>query len=187
MENVWAVIVSALVSGVLATIITIVVNNYQSKQAEKRKVLSIMLSYRYDLANENNVNAMNRIQVVYYGDDDVISAWKEFNEVTKDKNKQEMILDKYLLLLENMSHACGYKDLKWDDIKISYCPDALTKKKIEESLIRTKTVENMNNNSSGSGNLNQQAITMFMLEMIKQPNGLETLMKLAEMSKKEKE
>ena len=186
MENVWAVVVSALVSGILATIITIVVNNYQTKLSEKRKVLSIMLSYRYDIANENNVNAMNRIQVVYYGDDEVISAWKDFNDATKDKSKQDTILDKYLLLLENMSHSCGYKNLKWDDIKISYLPTALSKKMIEESLIRSKTAENINNNNGSSGDFNQQAITAFMLEMMKQPNGIENLVKLAEISKKDK-
>ena len=183
MENAWLIIISAVVSGLLATIITVCVNKREAKMAEKRKVLSILLSYRYEIANQENVNAMNRIQAVFYEDEDVLYAWKDFNNVTKDRNRQNEIVDKYLKLLENMSKASGYKRLKWDDIKTYYFPDGLSKKILEESIIRSNAAQSADSQNRNTGNINSQASMMIIMEMMKQPNGVENLMKLVEMAK----
>lgn len=186
MENAWLVILSALLSGALATLVTIFVNKHDAKMSSKKEVLNILLSYRYEIANENCVNALNRIQVVFYNNNNVINAWNDFNNTTKSKDKQNEVIDKYLKLLENIAASCGYKKLKWDEIKTYYFPDGLANKKIEEALIRNKTLKNMDAQNRNSGSVDSQTALMFVMEMMKQPNGFENLMKLAEVTKKDK-
>jgi len=184
MENLWIAIVSAIISGLLATIITIFVNKRKERLQEKKNILSILLSYRYDIANINNVNALNRIQMVFYDNDDVLKAWDDFNITAQDKSKEAQIIDKYLKLVECVSYSSGYKKLKWDKIKTYYFPEGLSKKMLEENMIRSETLKKINMQSGNNVN-NSQVGLMFVMELLKQQDGIEKITKLLELSKKE--
>ena len=187
MENVWVIIISSLVSGLLATFATILVNSKKDKIIEKRKILNTLLSYRYDITNQENVNAMNRIQAIFYEDASVLQTWKDFKETADDKTKNNQLIDKYLKLLERIAQASGYKKLAWDDIKMYYFPEGLSRKMIEEELIRSKTLEKITTSNFNEGsNSNNQTALMMIQEIMKQPNGVDNLIKMVEYSNKNK-
>ncbi|MBQ9520181.1 MAG: hypothetical protein IJR67_01750 [Acholeplasmatales bacterium] len=185
MENIWAIIISATISGLLATVITILVNKYNETKAEKKKVLSVLLAYRYDIVNVENVNTMNRIQMIFYKNVKVIKAWNEFNDSTYDQGKENQIVDKYLKLLEEIAAASGYSKMKWDNIKKYYFPKGLSDKMIQENAIRAEVLKKINT-VGNSVDGNTQAGLIVITKLLEQPDGLEKLTKLYEITNKGK-
>ena len=81
-----AILVStALCSGLVATVVTILWQKYERIKIEKMKIFTILMSRRYDLASEESVSALNMIDVVFYKSNKVRSAWVSFKE--EDKNQ----------------------------------------------------------------------------------------------------
>ncbi len=192
MESIWTAIISATISGLLATLITIFVKRTNDIKKEKREIFKILMSYRYDITNQQNVNAMNRIQATFYSNDEVLRAWKEFNEETNKvidvtkQNNTNSILDKYLKLLEKIAESCGYKKIRWDDIKVYYYPKGLAIKITEENALRSETLKRINSqDKQGVSSSDQMAITLI-TEALKHPDGMNQINKLVEIANKVK-
>ena len=85
-----AILVStALCSGLVATVVTILWQKYERIKIEKMKILTILMSRRYDLASEESVSALNMIDVVFYKSNKVRSAWVSFKEAPKNQCRRK--------------------------------------------------------------------------------------------------
>ena len=139
MTNTMLVILTALISGLIATIITILWQQYNNKQERKREIFMTMFAKRYNIADMENVEAMNRIDVAFYKSKDVRKAWDEFLNATnapESSSKADLISEKHLKLLEKIAEDIGYKGVEWDDIKHYYNPVGLYNKINEEIILR---------------------------------------------------
>lgn len=85
-----AILVStALCSGLVATVVTILWQKYERIKIEKMKIFTILMSRRYDLASEESVSALNMIDVVFYKSNKVRSAWVSFKEAPKNQCRRK--------------------------------------------------------------------------------------------------
>lgn len=51
------------------------------------------------------------------------------DEADKPSSNPQQLNDRYIKLLEEMALACGYKDIRWDDLKRYYYPNGLLNRK----------------------------------------------------------
>ncbi len=188
------IIITALFSGIIATMVTLWWQDRAKKKENKEKIFSVLMSKRYNIADMESVDALNMIDAVFYSDKKVREAWKKFKEATDlsdDKpDKTQIISDKHLKLLETIAESIGYKDIKWDDIKNYYYPVALSTKLLEENLLRKsqldlniKQVSNKpqtNETSQVPNELMGQAV----IEALKNPDGFVKLVEASERLKK---
>lgn len=87
MNNVVLVVITALISGLLATIVTIWWQRRSEIRNKKMKVFETLMTYRYMISSQESVNALNSIDVVFYKDKNVRKAFSDFlNETDKDVN-----------------------------------------------------------------------------------------------------
>ncbi|MBQ4109545.1 MAG: hypothetical protein IJC74_01555 [Clostridia bacterium] len=188
MDNVILVIVTALISGLLATIVTIL---WQSKVAirnNKMKIFETLMSYRYQIVAEPSVHALNSIDVIFYKDAKVRQAYSNFlDETVKRPEMNPNIADKHLKLLEEMAKALNLKNIHWDDIKQAYCPTGLSEKIHEEELLRKMQLQSVSNSLESRKNqqntpiqeqANQQLLAQILPELIKNPESMKTLIEL---------
>lgn len=144
MNEVVLVIITALFSGVVATIVTIWWQKKNQARQAKERIFTILMSKRYDIASEESVDALNMIDVIFYSSEEVRTVWKEFNDATnmpESPKKAEKILDKHLKLLEAMAKDIGYKKIRWEDIKQYYYPVGLSNRKQDENLLRKVQID----------------------------------------------
>lgn len=144
MDNVWSILVSAMLSGVFATIITLWWQNKSQLKKEKVRIFTVLMSKRYDVTAAECVESLNMIDVVFYQSKSVRAAWKEFNEATKlpeTNTKDQKIKDKHLKLLEVMADDIGYKRIDWETIKQYYYPVGLSNKIRDEAMLRKVQID----------------------------------------------
>lgn len=188
MDNSVIVIISALLSGILATIITILVQKYSEKRKSKINIFETLMAHRYLISDKENVEALNKIDVVFYHHKKVKEAWAKFktdsNNLTKQPDQITNVLDSYLKLLELMADAVGYKKISWDEIKTYYYPIGLSSKINEETLLRQGMLQQMKqSNTSITSNdfqrRQKEDIAMkFVLKALETPTGTDALLKL---------
>lgn len=138
------VIITALCSGLIATLVTILWQRKAQQQTEKKKIFTILMSKRYDIAAEESVEALNMIDVVFYGSKKVREAWKAFNDATKlpeSPTKNQTITDKHLRLLEVIAEDIRYNNICWEDIKRYYYPIGLSDKRQQEAILRKVQID----------------------------------------------
>ena len=106
MLEIVLVIASSLISGLLATIVTIVVQKKSELRKSQREIFETLMSYRYGIALKESVVALNKIDIVFYKNHNVIQAWKDFKQEAlragDNPNKPNNIQDKHLKLLEQI-------------------------------------------------------------------------------------
>lgn len=99
--------------------------------------------------------------------------------------------DKYIKLLEEMAIACGYKKIKWDDLKPYYYPIGLSEQKRNEEILKRLQIKVAEQNAiSQAGRQNTSQPEVFTNELILQllpkllenPEGFERLLDIAEKS-----
>lgn len=186
MDNAWILILTSLASGLIGAVLTFVVQILSKKKETKVEMFSILMSHRYQIYDQENVDVLNRIDIIFYRHKNVIDAFKNFLDATNkkpfDKSVEEEITDKYLKLLEEMAKSLHLKKISWDKIKQFYFPTGLSTKIIEEEELRKAQIENMKGNVNNNvANSNNTALGMqFLVEMMKQPNGSEIVAQLIE-------
>ena len=190
MDNVFLVIVTALISGLFATLVTIWWQGKAAVRKSKMKIFETLMAYRYMIVAEPSVHALNSIDVVFYKDENVRRAYSDFlNEAAKRPEMNPNTADKHLKLLEEMAKALNLKNIHWDDIKQEYCPNGLFEKLREEELLRKMQIQTAANalevqkeqqNTPAQEQVNQQMILQILPELIKNPDGLKTLMEFGE-------
>lgn len=142
MADIVLVITTALISGLLATVITICWQRHAQIKQSKMNVFETLMAYRYMVASEESVKALNSIDVIFYKDNDVRAAYKDFlNEADKKPELNPNIADKHLKLLEEMSKVLKLGEIHWDDIKRAYYPTGLSEKMQEEALLRKMQIQ----------------------------------------------
>ena len=194
-NNIWIIILTSLISGLIATIITIVYQRFSESKKDKKEIFKILMSHRYLISDKDNVEALNRVEVVFYKNQVVRDCWKSFlaaaDEGAKTPNRESQIRDKYLKLLEEIAKCTGCKKIDWENIKKYYYPEGLASKFLEETTLRKAQIAQASATArQDQGNRNQitqEEIAMqFMLKAVESPNGIESIAKLIEFSEKNK-
>lgn len=190
MASIILVIVTALISGLLATLVTILWQQRTRIYISKMKVFETLMSNRYLISSEESVKALNSIDVVFYKDNLVRTAYKEFlNEADKKPELNANIGDKYLKVLEEISKSLRLGSIHWDDIKHTYYPNGLSDKLQEEEALRKMQLQNaataiQNNaaqqNSPSNDQFSQQLIAQILPDLIKNPDSIKNLIELGE-------
>ena len=106
MDNTTLLIVTSLASGIFATIITLVCQKLGETKKAKREIFETLMAHRYLISDKENVEALNKIEVVFYKHEEVRTAWKEFMKAADDATlnpANNKIDDCYLKLLEKIS------------------------------------------------------------------------------------
>ena len=194
MTNTTLVILTALISGLIATIITILWQQYNNKQERKREIFMVMIAKRYNVADIDNVEAMNKIDVVFYKSAKVRKAWDEFltaTEAPDTVSRNDLISEKHLKLLEKIAEDIGYKGVEWDDIKHYYNPVGLANKINEENQLRQLQIKAANaqlevpqqNDNGIQRDSNEELAAKVMIEAMKNPDSLKELLKLVPITK----
>ena len=188
MNEVIMLVSTALISGLLATLITIWWQGKVAIHDSKMKIFETLMSYRYWIVAEPSVHALNSIDVIFYNDDKVRQAYNSFlNETAKSPEMHPNIADKHLKLLEEMAKALKLKNIHWDDIKQAYCPTGLTEKIREEEMLRKMQLQNVVNSLETQKNqqnipvqeqANQQLLAQILPELIKNPESMKALIEL---------
>ena len=66
MENIALVIITALISGLLATLVTIWWQRRAGIFASKMRIFETLMSYRYMISSEESVKALNSNDIIFY-------------------------------------------------------------------------------------------------------------------------
>lgn len=195
MDNIITVLISTILSGAFATIITLWWQNRSHAKQEKIRIFTILMSKRYEFTAEECVEALNMVDVVFYKDLKVRSAWRDFKAATDmpdSEAKGQIIVDKRLKMLEVMAESIGYKQIKWDDINQYYYPIGLSDRKRDEAVLRRVQIDaslaqikNQQENSESAQVNPQDAFNNQMLiKALENPDGLLKLFEVAEKAQK---
>ena len=196
MDNVWIVVITSLISGLIATIATIIYQQISESKKDKKEIFKILMSHRYLISDKDNVEALNRVEVVFYKNKEVRECWKKFLSAADDAAKNPNnpsndtdINDKYLRLLEEIAKCTGCEGIDWENIKKYYYPQGLSSKILEESTLRRAQIAQASAVSQqDQGNRNQMTAEevgmRFMLKAMESPNGVESIAKIMAMSGK---
>lgn len=190
MDNIWILIITSLASGIIATIITLIVQGSNEKKKTKRDVFATLMAHRYLIHDKDNVETLNKIDAVFYKEKQVRDKWVDFMNACDKASKDPSvnIYDKYLKLLEVMADAVGYKDISWDEIKQAYSPKGLMDKITEESVLRRAQIQQMTHDYTQDrvNPMTAQEMGMqFVLKALDSPNGMDTIAKLIEIGEKQ--
>lgn len=195
MDQVALLISTALISGLLATVVTILWQRKTASYNRKLNVFNTLMSYRYMISSQPSVNALNSVDVVFYDDKNVREAYSAFlDETSKKPENNPQIDEKYLKLLETMAAVLKMHSIHWDDIKHCYCPSGLAERLIEESTLRKLQIENASSELRGiKGQQNtpmrsqfaEQAVLSVLPELIKNPDSFKSLIEISKQVEKE--
>ena len=106
MKEVAMVLLSALLSGILATVILLLWQGYNEKKKRQYEIFAALMGLRFVLPNESTVRCMNMIDIVFYKNKKIRQRYKEFlDEVNKPENGTRDIDEKNLKLLEAMAES----------------------------------------------------------------------------------
>lgn len=191
MDNTLLVILTALCSGLIATVITLWWQSRTHNKQERMAIFKTLMSKRYDLADEACVEALNCIDVVFYSCKSVRTAWKEFFDATNiqnDEKRRDAVHKKHLRLLEEMGKCIGYGEIKWEDIENYYYPVGLANRKQDEQVLRKVQIDagiaqlKKPNNNNGQAQLTkeEEMNRVLLMEAIKNPDGILKLVEAAE-------
>lgn len=59
------------------------------------------------------------------------------DEADKPSSNPQQLNDRYIKLLEEMALACGYKDIRWDDLKLYYYPSGLSNRNNDDEVLKS--------------------------------------------------
>ena len=146
------------------------------------------MSYRYDICDEKNVAALNKIDVIFQKNKNVLEAYKEFkveaDNAALNLDKPNHIFDKHLKILEEMAKCLGYKNINWEVIKAYYLPQGLSNKLQEETMLRKAQLQQVAQINNPNANVQATAAEQFGMQMamkiLESPNGVQNLIELAE-------
>lgn len=189
MSEVILVIVTALISGLFATVIMIWWQKRTETRERKMKIFETLMAYRYMISSQESVNALNSIDVVFYKDKTVRKAYAEFlNEADKKPELNPNIADKHLKLLEEMSKSLGLTEIHWDEIKQSYYPTGLSEKITEEAVLRKIQIQSASNalshnnsteNTPVTNQFSEQFVAQIIPSLIQNPESLKALIEFS--------
>ena len=109
-EQIAITLVGAIISGVLATIITLVINARTEKKRQKQQLIDDIFGYKYQISNNSvshsnvwDINskgltrALNRVVIVFHDDQDILKALDDLYEAIVGNDAK--VLDENLITL----------------------------------------------------------------------------------------
>lgn len=142
MKDIVIPVLSAVLSGILATIITLYWQNRAKKMEVRKEIFTTLMAYRYRIADKESVKALNYVQAVFYDCAKVQSAWKTFLDAAdKQPFIEQELVDAHIQLLEEISKVLKYKNIGWKDIKRNYYPDGLASELNDANVLRKAQME----------------------------------------------
>ena len=194
MDNTTLLIVTSLASGILATIITLVCQKLGETKKAKWEIFETLMAHRYLISDKENVEALNKIEVVFYKHEEVRTAWKEFMKAADDATlnpANNKIDDCYLKLLEKISIAVGNRNISWDEIKKCYYPQGLSSKIVEEEALRKVQLRQatvvVNQDHPNPSQMTKEEMGMrVIMKALENPEAMESLGKLIDLGAKNK-
>ena len=194
MDSIVLIVLTSLISGLFATLVTILWQKISQEKQRKRDVFETLMSYRYDICDEKNVAALNKIHVVFQKNKEVIQAYQEFkaeaDHAALNPDKPNQIFDKLLKILEAMAKCLGYNNINWEVIKSYYLPQGLSTKLQEEALLRKAQLKLATQPNDAKDNFHVPTSEEFgmqvAMKILESPNGAHQLIQLAEKFQKNK-
>ena len=121
-------LVGAIISGVLATVITLVINAKAEKKRRKQQLVDDIFGYKYQMtgstSNPLDINcqgltrALNRVTIVFHDDSDVLQALDNLWAAVNGDNTK--ITDDVLItLLKTMCKSADIKCNDWNDSRFT--------------------------------------------------------------------
>ncbi|MBR5505266.1 MAG: hypothetical protein IKV73_03050 [Clostridia bacterium] len=142
MENLASIIISSILSGILATVITLWWQNRSEKIKVKREIFTTIMAYRFKIPHAESVKALNCVQAIFHNDKDVLKAWNNFiNAADKNPFIAQDLTDAYIVLLEEISKVLNYNNIVWKDIKNYYYPEYLANEMNDTEKLRKAQLE----------------------------------------------
>lgn len=193
MGNTIIFIATALISGLMGALITIWWQEKSNKKRKRVEIFEILMSKRYEISSEESVDALNRVDAIFYNSENIRHALKEFKkEASSQEVKVELIYDKYLKLLELIAENIGYKKIRWDDMKDYYYPVGLSTRKQDEIILRRAQIDaallqikNSNEDKNISQTNKQDELSnKLIVEAMENPDKILNLMKIVEQAQK---
>lgn len=145
-------ILAALLSGILATIVTLFWQNRAKRLDSRREIFNTLMAYRFKISYKESVIALNCVQATFCDCPKVQEAWKVFLDAADKKPfvEQELV-DAHIQLLEEIAKTLKYKNIKWKDIKRNYFPEWLMSELIDERELRRAQLKVALHNMEESG------------------------------------
>lgn len=195
MENIITILISTILSGAFATVVTLWWQRRNQLKQEKIRIFTILMSKRYEPTDEECVEALNMVDVVFYENVKVREAWRNFKNATEMPEsdvKAQTIIDKHLKMLEVMAENIGYKKIKWDDINQYYYPVGLSDRKRDEAVLRRVQIDaglaqiknQQENTESAQVNPQDDINNQMLIKALENPDGLLKLFEVAEKAQK---
>lgn len=190
MGQVVLLLATALISGLLATCVTLFWQRKTEAFNRKMNVFRTLMSNRYMVSSEECVNALNTIDIVFYKDKNVREAYKAFwEEASKIPFSFQATDEKFLKLLDVMARSLKLEDIHWDEIKHYYYPTGLAESLTEEATLRKLQIQSVSNslststerkNISQNNQLMEKVFLSVLPELIKDPSKIEQLATMSE-------
>lgn len=127
-ETIVITLVSSIISGILATAITLYINYKMEQRKIKRDLVDDIFGYRYQLSvggqnsDKSGLNrALNRVPIVFCKDEKVLSAYDKFFEIC---NAPEALVssqekdDVLVTLYKEICKAAKIEVKDWNDSRI---------------------------------------------------------------------
>lgn len=186
-----------LCSGLLASLVTILLQRSHDIKQEKVKVFITLMSKRYDIASQESVEALNVVDVLFHKSKKVREALQAFltaTEMAETPNRGQVINDKHLRLLEEIAKDIGYADINWEDIKHFYNPTGLSIRLQEEAILRRVQIDAGLAQLRSSKKVtdttqidpNSELASRLLLEAMRNPDGMVKLIEATEKIKPKK-
>lgn len=126
---------AAVISGVLATIITICINSYNEQIRQKQTLVDDIFGFKYQLMDvQNNMNidiysqgfcrAMNRVPVIFDKDKEVLDSYDKFYDtlsISNPQERKEKSDEALIVFLKQMCKAAHIKCDNWNDSRFKRC------------------------------------------------------------------
>jgi len=125
LTNAIITLIGAVLSGVLATIITLYINHKNEVMREKKTVVAEIFGYRFLLKKQGGAEkfyaALNKVPIVFNDEEEVLQAYEELhaNLLIKDLDERgKKMNDSLVTLLKALCTATGIKCDNWNDSKV---------------------------------------------------------------------
>lgn len=130
-QQVIITLIAAIISGVLATAITITINTHNEKLKLRRELVDDIFGFKYQLTDSVNSidiysqgfsKAMNRIPIVFYNEKNVLEAYDKFFDVisiSDPKEKSKKSDEALVSFLKELCKASNIKCSNWNDSRFT--------------------------------------------------------------------
>ncbi|WP_276979483.1 DUF6680 family protein [Johnsonella ignava] len=123
--NIIITLVAAVISGILATIITLYINHKKEIERQKKELAADIFGYRFLLNKSSGTEkfyaALNRVPIIFAGDKDVIAAYDNLWQSSKidDPKMRDIKMNEELItFLKAICKSLKINCSDWNDSKV---------------------------------------------------------------------